>query len=316
MSGDNTQRWTQWHTTGLLLVLISILFFGWEMDNQSIGPKTVVENCTKYYQDSYEQLKTSVNSSQSEVVNQRKQKAAKECKDLSAPWAWSATLFLMLVFTIIAGHGVTGRWSGFLIDPRNKMTLARLQLVGWTILILGTYFVLVLARLFLHDSVPSTALSINVPNEVWALLGISLTSVGGSALILSEKKNKDPDTGERDLTLNALAKMNSIARASAEKENIGTVVVHDDPKKARAADMFRGDETGNAAHLDMSKVQMFFFTVILIVVYYVTLSKSFVPLILMSNPSFPAIDSSMVSLLGISHLGYLGHKAIPHSKPA
>jgi hypothetical protein len=65
------------------------------------------------------------------------------------------------------------------------------------------------------------------------------------------------------------------------------------------ADMFRGEETGNAAFLDLGKVQMFFFTII----------DGGVPI-----HEFPALDESIVALLGISHATFLTYQAVPHSQ--
>ena len=32
-----------------------------------------------------------------------------------------------------------------------------------------------------------------------------------------------------------------------------------------------------------------------------------------SIKAFPELDTGLVALLGVSHAGYLGHKAVPHS---
>ena len=53
--------------------------------------------------------------------------------------AFLASLGLMAVFTTIAGHGVLGLWLGLLIDERNKMSLSRLQMITWTIVVLSGF---------------------------------------------------------------------------------------------------------------------------------------------------------------------------------
>jgi hypothetical protein len=86
------------------------------------------------------------------------------------------------------------------------------------------------------------------------------------------------------------------------------------PGDARLADLFQGDEIGNAAHLDLGKVQMLFFTLILVLAYGVALANLFTkatPIVML-----PALDGGMVALLGISHAGYLLNKAVPHSEPS
>ncbi|MGB7539551.1 MAG: cell envelope integrity protein TolA [Anaerolineales bacterium] len=89
-----------------------------------------------------------------------------------------------------------------------------------------------------------------------------------------------------------------------------------DPSEAQWADLFRGAEIGNYKLVDMSKVQMLFFTVVVIVAYGTAI------LALLSNPgmllspegvSFPEITSSLNALLGISHGTYLSVKTVDHS---
>jgi hypothetical protein len=58
---------------------------------------------------------------------------------------------------------------------------------------------------------------------------------------------------------------------------------------------------------------MFFFTLILVLAYAVAIGTAFTG----TEPkidNFPALDPGMVALFGISHAGYLVHKAVPHSQ--
>ena len=93
---------------------------------------------------------------------------------------------------------------------------------------------------------------------------------------------------------------------------MGQVIVNSSPQNARWADLFSGEETGNAAQFDLGKMQLFYFTMILVLVYAVALG------ILFTGPvrvigTFPDMDTSILALLGISHAAYLTNKAIPHS---
>jgi hypothetical protein len=53
--------------------------------------------------------------------------------------SWLLILLLLSAFTGGLGHGVTGLRHGLLIDSRNKMSLARLQTILWTLLVLSGY---------------------------------------------------------------------------------------------------------------------------------------------------------------------------------
>jgi hypothetical protein len=87
---------------------------------------------------------------------------------------------------------------------------------------------------------------------------------------------------------------------------------------ALRADLFKGEEIGNAAHLDLGKIQMFYFTLILVLTYAVMLGAMFSHITQHTSPTgmisgLPSLPDGMVALLGISNGGYLGNKVIPHT---
>ena len=225
---------------------------------------------------------------------------------------WLLLLILLTLFAVIAGHGLTGMWHGLLIDERNKMSLSRLQMILWTVLILSGFLTVALANIAAGGV--ENPLSISIPEELWLLMGISTASLVGSPLIMSTKKVKEPKGEEQDQTIDSMAAEEgvSLEKLKSKVTNKGQLIVNKDPKSARLSDMFKGEETGNAAQLDLGKIQMFYFTLILVFAYAVALGD-----LLYSTgniDAFPVLSSSMVALLGISHAGYLTNKAIPHSQ--
>jgi hypothetical protein len=58
-------------------------------------------------------------------------------------------LLLLAAFVGFAGHGVTGLWYGLLVDGRNRMSLARLQMLLWILLMLSG-FLAALFNIMLH----------------------------------------------------------------------------------------------------------------------------------------------------------------------
>ena len=58
-------------------------------------------------------------------------------KDLSVVRAWLLIMLAMIVFTAIAGQGIVGLWRGLVIDELNMISLSRVQLLMWTILVLS-----------------------------------------------------------------------------------------------------------------------------------------------------------------------------------
>lgn len=221
-------------------------------------------------------------------------------------WMWFGVMALLTLFGVIAGNGVTGQWLGLLIDTRNKVSLARFQMVVWTILILSAYLTAVMVNVDLKQLEP---LSIAIPPDLWLLMGISTTSLIGSPLILSAKKARESKEPDKQRALNALSRQ---AIDTGKVEIIGQLVVNQTPEVARFADMFQGSETGNVGLLDLGKVQMFFFTMIIVLAYASALAALFQQG-RGSIQALPVIDGGMLALLGISHAGYLVNKALPHS---
>lgn len=217
--------------------------------------------------------------------------------------AWLAIMALLILFAMIAGHAVTGLWIGLLIDSRNKVSLSRLQMVGWTIIILSAFLTAVMVNLDLQQTQP---LAISVPPELWLLMGITTTSMVGSPVILNLKKKRPTPDEQKERALRALTRQ----KVDTSKVSIlGQVVVNHEPDEARLADLFRGSETGNVGQLDLGKLQMFFFTIILMLAYSAALAALFRQTDVVS--ALPVVDAGMLTLLSISHAGYLVNKALP-----
>jgi hypothetical protein len=103
-----------------------------------------------------------------------------------------------------------------------------------------------------------------------------------------------------------------------ESESVeGLLYANKDPGQAALSDLFRGDEVGNYRRIDLSKVQMFFFTVVILVSHGMALSGLLQHSSLVLNPlgvDLPAFSSSMNALFGISHAGYVSVKAVDHTQ--
>jgi hypothetical protein len=161
----------------------------------------------------------------------------------SGIYSWLGIMGLLTVLTFVAGHGVTGRLLGCLIDGRNRMSLARLQTILWTLVILSAFLAGALIRI---SAGVSDSLVIGIPEQLWIVMGISITSLVGSPLIISSKKDKKPREEEKNKTIATLAEQGE--RTSHDGiTNVGQVIVKADPAQASISDLFKGDETANAA---------------------------------------------------------------------
>ena len=223
------------------------------------------------------------------------------------PWSlyasWLVVVFALVGFIVIAGLGVTGVWRGAFIDERNMISLSRFQMLVWTVLVLSSYGAITISR---AQTDALTALDVDVPHTLWILMGISTTSLVGSPLLKNTKK--DPRLAMRpDDQVQALDSQREGLAAHVRVE--GRIVSKKSIEDARWSDLFIGEEVSNVAHLNLAKIQMFFFTVLVVLSYGVAVGS-----LLLSTPNadaLPDVGEGMLALFGISHGGYLIDKAVP-----
>lgn len=307
------------------------------------------------------------------------------------------TWFIVIISQHVTGHEieenngrkrfVPGRFAGALIDNRNKMSLSRLQITLWTILIFSVITVIGLDRSIpvlegrvsqIAGETSSTesarelhgALNIAFPGELLAALGISTTSLAAASLIKSgktetksnkvtmllddqirlaqkeigdieghirertkiteeiekwslidteearaklEKLRPELITIEKELKNNPLEKAQETLKQlqTLQVESKADIHINKNISEAKWSDLFNGDLISNHGKVDVAKVQMFYFTILLIFTYGTLLWG-----LLSQEPAWqlsaavelPPFSDSLVGLLGISHAGYLAVK--------
>ena len=134
-----------------------------------------------------------------------------------------------------------------------------------------------------QKSGPSSPLAVQIPSEVWLLLGVSTTSLVASPLIKGQKSD--------------------------------VIVKNQSAVQASLGDLFKGEEIGNFGQLDLAKVQLLYFTLIVIGAYMIAVANQFLNT-QTAIASLPALDGGVVAMLGVSHAGYLSNKAVGHSSSA
>ncbi len=108
-------------------------------------------------------------------------------------WAFFIVLPLMLAIAVVAGHMVSSQWpgppeswrcKGVFVDDRNRMSLSRLQMFLWTMLLVGGLWTAVLANVGTGQPAP---FEVVLPEQLWWALGLSTASLLGTPLILRRK---------------------------------------------------------------------------------------------------------------------------------
>ncbi len=103
--------------------------------------------------------------------------------------AWAVIAGGTTALLLIVGHAVNGELFGALIDGRNRYSLARLQLAGWTVLVLSCWLAIVIARIA-GDFELDVALKVGIPAPVVAALGLSVGSFALSTGIKDAKRQR------------------------------------------------------------------------------------------------------------------------------
>jgi len=94
---------------------------------------------------------------------------------------------------------------------------------------------------------------------------------------------------------------------------VGTLYANATVADAEFTDLFEGEELGNTTSVDVSRVQMFLFTIIAGLSYAVLLWKQMRGVPAAQLNALPDVTDGLVALLGISHAGYLASKGIDHT---
>lgn len=220
---------------------------------------------------------------------------------------WILVMVLFVIFLAVLAVFITGRPMGLFIDSRDKMSLATLQTILWTVILLSAFFTV--AAAFIQAGKPENAFDIALGQELWALMGISITTLAGTPLIKGLKSQNPVDpkalrryalrnqgrivekarqmgffqnlTGADKMSVEQLYKAISADPASLDKVldelhdgplAIGPCTKDKDQKPVSVLDLFRGDEIVDCHRVDLGKVQMFFFTVIGALAYMLVLA--------------------------------------------
>ena len=192
--------------------------------------------------------------------------------------AWLVSALFILGLAGFIGRLATQSFTGILIDSRGRYSLTHLQVVGWTILILSAFVATLLASNF---DITRATLSI----EVLSLMGIA---AGSAVLSAGVKAVKDAP--------NSTAK---VGREGATVPAVGAVPAA--TISAKVAQIWLEEEGDLADRIvSITKFQNFIITLVALAL--------FVALALKESGLPKMLPEHFLTLLGISHAGYLGGK--------
>lgn len=227
-------------------------------------------------------------------------------------YEWAVMTALLTAAALMISWTITSRGFGLFVDNTNRVSVAHVQLVLWTLLFVGLFLAATTSNLIKANAPETGDRFLNafpsVPGELWVLLGISVTSLAGTPLLQNSKR--DQAGAAADV---ASASIRADTRTRLDAANVshvdGALTIKKEPE---IADLFRGEDTGNADKVDVSKLQMFYFTVLLVIGY----GAAGVALISAGGriDGLPAMSEGFVALLGISQAGYLAKQGVPNTE--
>lgn len=193
---------------------------------------------------------------------------------------WLISAGAMVLLAVLLGLRARGRILGILIDSRGRFSLAQLQLVLWTILLISLVSGVFWGRLAEGGADP---VGFVVPPDLVGVLGISLASTMMSGVV---KASKDATYGD--------------CVAASDR-------VRDLP---RLSQIFMQEEGPLADRVvDVTKFQNFVITVTL-VAGYAALATTMIDHAgtAAKMAAVPGFSGAFITLLGVSHAGYLAGK--------
>jgi hypothetical protein len=194
---------------------------------------------------------------------------------------WVLSALALVAAAAWAGHTVTTskNWLGILIDSRGRYSLTHLQLVLWTIVVLSLITAVVLGRL--TGGSAAKTLDFTIPNNLLLAVGIS---VGSAVAATATKAGKDSND-----------------KAKVERMTDG--------KSPRISQVFMVEEGAMADKaVDVTKFQNFWLTLIIVGSYVATAGVYLLRATDATQLSPPDFSQQVVTLLGISHAGYIAAK--------
>lgn len=254
---------------------------------------------------------------------------------LSLAFPMGGLISSIALLGIALGLGTTGDIFGVWVSPQNRISLARMQVTLWTIVVFGAYATIalfnsgMLAELIQaaqqnagQKGLLETLVTFpTMPSAILAALGIAVGSPMISAIIKGNVGNT-PDADAIDLADDSQLKDNSgVGRFIDRVKGDGTnLEVREGPGQASLADLFLGETNDNKNLVDVSRLQNMLITFILVSGYGTLLfemvrdisPETIVGALNNSRSLFPTLPSPggiFATLLAASHGTYLVSKA-------
>jgi len=194
--------------------------------------------------------------------------------------SWAAAAAVILGAMATAGKISNGSYLGILTDSRGRYSLNHLQILMWTAVVLSLFTGLLVGRLVGHAT--GGPLGFSIPDSVLGLLGISVGSAVTARATKAGKSRRRPT--------------NVAASDPKDPPRLGQIILVEEGKLA--------DQL-----VDVTKFQNLWITLVLVAGYIALAVSQIRQAASVSElTGLPDVAGTFVTLLAISHAGYLAGK--------
>lgn len=222
--------------------------------------------------------------------------------------------FLSIAALIFVFFGIglsqTGRLSGALISAQHRMSLARFQVICWSVLLFSGFAIYSAFNIGTMAAIwNATSTQDLLPQFqiwAWAVLGITIATPSASALV---KAFTPSDTEFQTMMQNQ----------DGQRVRLAPLEQRAAPKDAKFSDLFVGETMWRTDNVDLSRAQMLIITLLLLILYTAWLMTSLngigLAQVLNAFPaagpilaSFPDPGPVFTGLLALTHGAYIAGK--------
>jgi hypothetical protein len=194
--------------------------------------------------------------------------------------AWAAAAGVLILAMAAAGKIDNGSYLGILRDSRGRYSLTHVQILMWTVVVLSLISGVFVGRLI--DDAAGGPLGFSIPDSVLALMGISLGSAVTARAVKASK--------------NTRRQANIAASDPTVPPRLGQIILLEEGKFADKI-------------VDVAKFQSLWVTLILVAAYIVmAVTQIHKAGSVAELTTLPDVAGGFVTLLAISHAGYLAGK--------
>lgn len=208
------------------------------------------------------------------------------------------------------GLSQTGRLSGALISAQHRMSLARFQVICWSVLLFSGFAIYsafnvgTIAAIWNVDSAKDLLPQFQI--WAWAVLGITIATPSASALV-------------KAFTPSDLEFQTMMQKQDGQRVRLAPLEQRATPKDAKFSDLFVGETMWRTDNVDLSRAQMLIVTLLLLILYTAWLMASLNGIgfaqVLNAFPaagpilaSFPDPGPVFTGLLALTHGTYIAGK--------